>query len=279
GLVLPGALNREYRLRINESGKKSAESEMTRWAGLNDFSKGHQPFLEGFNYKKPTEAHALDSLNRKQLDYSDIFQVYDKVGITKSEGGEPERKGFFKQQSLSFKDNSYAFVVYVVMDEVEGDQLKAFVDANPQVPMGGERYSFHMELTKEKIDPKCFEVYLAHSDLDSGRRQLILLSPTKVQANIYNYCDFAIATTINFRHFIRGNTTKYSNRPVKSDGYLLMAKGSVLYPSPQGYRNLVAELTTKTKGFRQIGYNSFVEVNAGQISPNLYPSEDEGQNV
>jgi len=278
-LLVPGALNKGNRLEI-ETPKDNSKEINIQWAGLNAYSKPHLPRLKGFDYKNPVDSLAIDTSNQKQVEYWNIFKTYDKVGIIKTEGAEPEQKGFFKQDTLTFQAGGFAFIAYVELDEAEGKKLAAFVKNNPHVLMGGERSAFHMHMEKKKLDSDIFKVYLNFSDQDTKRKQIILLSHAKVSNDIYGYCLFAVSQTADFRHII--TTTKTSNhyaKPTKSNGYQLLKKGSVLYPSEDGYTQLIDELTKNNEAFRQIGYNAFILIEDGKVTPYIYSYKNDEQNA
>lgn len=269
-LLLPGALNRGYALSLAANPKQEVA-----WAGLNGLAKNHLPQLGGYDYKKPVDPHFIPPGGSPIVTYKKIFKIYDRVGITKQEAGEPDDKAFFKQNVLHFADSETAFVCYVQMAEATGEALRTFVTKNPNAPMGGERSIFITSIERMEIDTGIFFTYLNQSDKSSSRTQVILLSDALAPSDIYQHCDFAISKTRDFRYIITNSGTQnHYAKPAKSDAYQILEKGSVLYPSEAGLDVLRDELTS-AMAFRQIGYNAFVVIEKGNASADIYSYKNE----
>lgn len=271
--LLPGALNRNYQLKNTE--KESTE----RWSGLHFETRKYIPILDGFDYKKPIEEHFISASSPDETrSYKEIFQDYDQVGITKMQDGEPDNKAFYKQTRVSFKNTTTRFVFFARIREEEGQDLENFVKKYPEIVMGGERSMFSMTVQETEPDLNIFKTYLKNSDQNTSQAQIILLSDAFALPAIYNQTCFAVTNTRDFRHIVTGNqTTNHSDlgkgtasgKPYKSDGFQLLEKGSVLYPSIKndaGNFSAVEALSDQAKAFRKIGYNTFLLIENGSCS-------------
>ena len=146
------------------------------------------------------------------------------------------------------------------------------------VTAGGERSLFQMQAEPMEGDFEGIAQFrLPAAALPADElEKLVLVSDAYLPEGAMQNCAFAVTQTTPFRHhrsdsrrttdFFDMETDTSSNdlrRPAKSQRRTLLKKGSVLYAKP-GQGALLAGQFRAQAGFRNIGYNYFVE--AGQLT-------------
>lgn len=275
-LLLPGALNKGYRLKT--SSKKENEIQ---WETIGEgFSKPYLPVVENFNYKNAVSSHLLATKSVAIKEYDDVFISGERIGITKEGREENDRDGFYKQEHYRFP-NDTQFVFYATFSKAEGEELAAFVDQVPQIQMGGERSNFHMKMIEATPDWKCLNAYEKMVDLDPTNAQLVLLGDAYVEPSTIYHSRFTIGETNFFRH-IQTSTKETVNFhshpkngtgfPIKSAGFNLLQRGSVIYleSEKEDKEQLLKYLTNQAIGWQQIGYNYFALIENETITPILF---------
>lgn len=199
--------------------------------------KEHVPFMKNYN---PQTGLADFFINGacEQILFKDMFMPVARIGITKGDKGTTEEKGLYKQTAYRLKES---FVFACIADIADpGFRLQ-----DSLVFMGGERSAF--KLTVHACD-KTFEDIFAVAPDD---KRAVLLSDAYVKAEIYDYCDFAVTETIDFRN-IKTSTGNYRFAKGKSK-HTLLKRGSVLYPGPGGMAEIKKLMTQNN--LNKIGYN------------------------
>ncbi len=199
-----------------------------------------------------TEKHGIQ-YGFKETDGTNYFkydEVYDEreapqIGIDKQSRYtvDDDARGFYKFKYCRLKPK-FAFSFYV---EIEQDvNLKSEF-----ITMGKERSAFKMTVEDVPDFP------VTWSDLQPGSK-IVLLSDTRVENKIYDYCDTIISDTISFKNIkntVKG-TTNYSDKPTWSNRMNLLKRGSILHISNQADMEEVKRLLNQAN-FQKIGYNYY----------------------
>lgn len=175
----------------------------------------------------------------------DLYISKMQVGITKGTGGDANKQGFFKQETLRFKDKDTRFAFYL---ELEGDGL---ID-DDYVFIGAQRSCFRMQVTPSDEQP----VVPRHA-----QGTALLLSPTYVaDVDVFNrLVRFHWSYGIAFRNFVGDPKGKLRSGDIayRRHGSVctMLAPGSVLFCEDKDREALETLLTQPH--LQQIGYNKY----------------------
>lgn len=234
--------------KSNSSWKKSFFSVAPKDFGLefvkvpgracfNLKQKEHVPFIKKYNAKTGLADFFTNGVC-EPISLDEMFKPVERIGITKGDKGTTEEKGLYKQTTYRLKE-SFAFACLADI----ADPWFSLRDS--LVFMGGEKSAF--KLTVHDFDKTFEDVFAAaHDD-----KRAVLLSDAYVKAEIYDYCNFALTETIDFRN-IKTSTGKYRFAKEKSK-HTFLKKGSVLYPGPGGMAEIKKLMTQNN--LNKIGYN------------------------
>lgn len=197
------------------------------------------------DYWKQNNYGLLIDQDGKTTDADNLYLSKMQIGITKGEGRDKNEDGFFKQETLRFKDANTKFAFYL---ELEGDNLIE----DDYVFIGAQRSCFKMEAeltTDEPVVPK-------H---DSS--SILLLSPAFIDnVDTFNSCcRFHWSYGIPFRNLVKADGGKLKSGEIaynrQSSVYTMLAPGSVLYYDEK-HIETIKQLITKPH-LQKIGYNIF----------------------
>ena len=184
-------------------------------------SKDFIPRLNNFKSKDgPINAFVNPlALEKKYFkDFKDVFRQVEKIGITKGKDGKTDDEAFFKKTSYRLQDG-FEFAFILTIDAIEDLSLKDSI-----VFMGAENSSFIMEIDEINKGVKSFvEIFKPFEKKD----KVILLSDAYLKEDIYDYCDFAITETVDFRN-IKSTTNQYKFKKANSKRTFIK-RGSVFF--------------------------------------------------
>lgn len=249
---------------------------------ITDRTRSFIPMLREYDAKKPKPACMISNKGSK-IKSEEIFVEAAQVGILKTKrrfgenrgkSDDEKEKGFYKQVSYRFSGREWRFAYLACLEETGGQKLFDFVNKSDGrlTNIGGERSPFNFSI--EKCDDR-FLTIPTNNMYDAGSAiakqvKAILLSDAYVENSIYEYCDFAVTDTVDFR-FLE-TTVQYTQNYYRLAGddsavkkslkkYNLLQRGSVLYIT-DGKLEEFKQAMKAPKAFRQIGYNSYVTVNS-----------------
>lgn len=234
-------------------------------------SKISTPKPKEYNAKKGLanqwmEFTVKDNMEYKQnpyslIEFSDIFQEDEKIGIRKSPDGRTVEEGFYKRVDYFLKED-YIFAFIVELDEnnqVYNDKISESSENEWTniAYLGGEKSSF--KFTIEKIHYSWNSI-IHHVQAENGKNKKIILWSDAYLDNPYEYCEFGISETVDFRNMrTEKSDQKHSDdnhrfKKIKNK-YTFLKRGSILYP--KDYDRIVEKIKSYTN-LRKIGYNSIV---------------------
>jgi len=221
--------------------------------------------------KNELETYLLGSDNSTKC-YEDVFKSVEKIGINRPLSHKPhtshlstpnvaEESGFYKQTSYNL-EQGFSFAFYATLT----DDTKLH---NNVVYLGAERSAFMMNVHKVDDIPKNYDYASKISGSVKSNEavvQIVFISDTYVEADIYNYCQFAITQIVPFR-FLQARLSKtrhyfdVSDEKIvamqKSKKFQLLKRGSILFVRKSDIEN-ATNLIKKYQDFTQIGYNQFI---------------------
>ena len=201
-------------------------------------NKDFIPVIKNFNPKKGLpNTFIFSSDTEKNIAFNDIFKKFIKVGNAKDKTDGDEEK-FFKQVFYTM-EKGFSFAFFAQIDF----ELNNF---NSIVYMGGDNSSFKIEVKQSK---KTFqEIFINRK---SQNDKITLLSDAYVDEEIYDYCEFAITETMDFRTLNISQNGIYKNRNEK---YVMLKRGSVFFTNNKP--ELIKKIS-ENKALEKIGYNIF----------------------
>lgn len=216
-------------------------------------SIGTIPLLKGYKSKNGLREGLMNIKSKKIIKHDEVFIANENVGIKKSNQGKTEEQSYFKISSYKM-EKDYEFGFYLDIDIEMKDSF---------VILGAERSTF--KLTAVKTD----EAFRDIIKIEESNDKLTLLSDTFIEGDIYEYCNFAISESIDFRNMVtleidskkdgaakikkvRSNDNKRFKKVSRKYGFL--KKGTVLYPSD--YDKLTKKIS-ENRNLTKIGYNIF----------------------
>lgn len=180
-----------------------------------------------------------------------IFKENERVGIEKGKGGKTEENAYYKIVSYKLLDNfEFVFVADINME---------FHNWTNIVTVGGEGSSFRISF---KSIEKSFIDEINLSNGADCYTKIILLSDTYIKDDMYEYCNFAISKSVDFRNMETqiNHDSKYrnDNKRFKKNNkkYRLLERGSILYTS--NFERLEEKINSY-KNLKKIGYNVFIK--------------------
>lgn len=211
---------------------------------INATSKDGKNYDDKDYWKKNNYGLLIDQ-GGNTLEADSLYLAKMQIGITKGAERDDNKKGFFKQETLRFKDRDTRFAFYL---ELEGDNL---ID-NDFVFIGAQRSCFKMEVSTSDEQP----VVPSHES-----NTILLLSPTFVDdADALNRLTrFHWSYGISFRNLVvadHGNLKSGSIAYNRHNNVITMlAPGSVLFCNEDDKEELKTLLTKPH--LQTIGYNTF----------------------
>lgn len=231
--LLPAGFDNQHYPKTSNTHLGYSSSENSTYMNEN---KAILPNLAGFEYKEDVNLLWRDN-NGKIYKGSEIFKEITKVGVDK----EKQKDAFYKQ---TFKglEKGFSFGVWVDFEpSIEVSKLTTIF-----VPFGADqglfKLTFHANTT-------CI---FAESNVSSPNK-ILLLSDAWVEEKDFSQFDFGITQYADFR-FINSKTSNYHQigKGDKTRKYVLLKRGSVLYPNNHFNIN-----SLNKANFQTIGYNYF----------------------
>lgn len=211
----------------------------------------HMPFDEELSPVKNEKIHAsLDGQKRAYIDFGIDPKNFDTDKFMSPQGNiitqdaifyrttiagnkkQSKEEGFFMKDCYMLTDD-FCFAFYL--------QLSQEMELDGLVEVGGDRSKF---LLKARKDKECKEPILSKKD---GFERIILTSPTLLEKEAQNFCDFILGKRTIARAIERSN--KKTNR------YYLLEPGSVLYAND---KDVLKKLLDK-EHLQKIGMNRYKE--------------------
>lgn len=235
-LIPAGFAKQQY-----DSKNIDLEYNATNEAVYSNKVKNTSPMLSNFEYKQDVDTIWKDAANNKYCK-EDIFKTITKVGVDKNKPDD----AFYKQTFYGLKDN-FSFGVWVSFTGVlEDAKLKDIL-----MPFGADQGLFKLTFRTDVQNP--FEKNDTNKEVEMCK-EIILLSDTWVEEDLFNNIDFGITQFADFR-YIETNTSKYYTPTKSQKKYSLLKQGSILYP------NKAFDFTKLNKpAFKRIGYNYFATI-------------------
>lgn len=183
------------------------------------------PKYDAKNYYSMVFTNGTDNVN-----FYDIFQEHIQSGNKKSNLGDDDEDGFYKQQYYHLAEG-WSFAV-----ELETDLDLCYLNIPLFLPMGGENRLFKIAILPSDFNREAILEKDAHSNLT----KVVLTADTYIQSPIAAKDKplFSLIQTKSFRYLSStvGQTTLYHNRTkansssmVSSNLFELIEKGSVFY--------------------------------------------------
>lgn len=227
----------------------SKGKEYKQYEPFKEFEKVKTSFGEvkiplAFDTKEGVINGFMEIGEKNIVKFDKIFKVDERIGIKKNRKGKTEEDAFYK---INYYKLTGDYVFSFLLEMNEEIEMKDTI-----VYLGAEKSAFKM--TVEEIEKTLSEyVYLKNDKKD----KIILLSDTYLPEDVYEYCDYAITKSIDFRNIKTNRTNKKhsddNNRFEKVETkYGFFKKGSVLYPSEY---ELLMKKIEEHKNLRKIGYN------------------------
>lgn len=196
------------------------------------------PILDGFEYKEDLNQLWVDKSGKKHLE-KDIFKSSTKVGVDKAKTEE----AYYKQTLKGLK-KGFSFGVWVKFtDEIDVSKLHSIC-----VPFGADQGLFKLEFRTD------VENVLVKQESDHAKgEKIVFISDAWIDEKVFENIEFGITRFTDFR-FINNNKTSYYtlHDQSKSNRFLLLQRGSVLYPKASfDHQSLI------NSSFYRIGYNYF----------------------
>lgn len=203
------------------------------------------PRLAGFNPKQGLAIKALPEQG-ESVKLDSIFSPHTQIGIQK----QADEEGFFKQQAYRLaKGWSFSCFAKIASDLDPDDTL---------VPFGADQRPFRVQV--RKVKPTELPSWLSLSstgDTSEENACLVLLSDAvwSHQKSVYDYCDFALSETVDFRSVRMGH--RHQDFAKDSVKYNLLQRGTLLFPRADDQLQSLCEALEKPQNFRQIGFNQY----------------------
>lgn len=180
------------------------------------------------------------------------------VGNKKSDPGEDNKEGFYKQNQKYMKEG-WAFAVDVELSEaLEESTLKypGFIS------LGGEKSIFKLEIMQTET---LFEAKLPADQM--AWSSIHLVSDTFISPEILSGAAFGITEYVSFRNLIstvsdtedyRGLSDKNKKQLRRSSRLNLLRRGSLLFFKDTKALDMVVEKIEEEKNARKIGFNQII---------------------
>ncbi|OQY00888.1 MAG: hypothetical protein B6I26_06340 [Desulfobacteraceae bacterium 4572_130] len=232
----------QYFISTPKDNKLKFKKEKSGRTNLNlKTAKNFIPLIEdyngnNYNAKKELPNSFISSDKQETVEFDNIFKEFIKIGNAKDKSEGDEEK-FFKQLFYTMKkDFSFAFFAEIDFE---------FQDSNFIVYMGGDNSSFKMEI--RKTEKNFHQIFINGHHRNN---KTTLLSDALVDEDIYEFCDFAITETMDFR------TIKIENNNFdKKKKYTMLKRGSVFFTDDKKIAKLKNKI--RNNNFQKIGYNIF----------------------
>jgi CRISPR type III-B/RAMP module-associated protein Cmr3 len=194
--------------------------------------------LDGFDYKSPIDLLWVDNTG-KNFTEEDIFKSITKVGVDKEKTDE----AFYKQTYKGLK-KSYAFGVWVnFADIINISKLHDIL-----IPFGADQSIFKL-IFRTDIE----NIFTHQTEVEPFKNKVIMLSDAWIPEHAFDNVDFGITEFIDFRYIKSQKRDYYQlNEHSKSHKYVLLKRGSVLYPGSSFDFSVL-----NNPSFSRIGYNYF----------------------
>ncbi|KEI13757.1 hypothetical protein Z959_02365 [Clostridium novyi B str. ATCC 27606] len=201
--------------------------------------------------------------DKNVINFDDVFKEDKQIGIRLKKNKQTSEDGLYKIIRYRLKNNCE----FVFNLDINFDEYFKEVDLNGYnniVSLGGEGSYF--KISFQKVDEYIIDNFkdISSSHKKDIYRKIILLSNTYISKEQYDeYCDYGIINGITFRNLktdysefevkVKG---KYYNKFKKTDKYMFLEKGSVLF-SKFNYEKLEAKIKNNSN-VRNIGYNEYI---------------------
>ena len=238
--------------------------------------KSYDPKKELAHYwvnSQGDQNYLFDYINEEEFkkDHEDkgykngFFVEMGQIGITKNTSNyndvaatTDKDKGFYKQYSYRFKDESMCFAIYAEIDD------NALPNGDYDIHFGGENAMFRVKI--EDANDTTFETTFNQTTFNNLHKKtskaIVITSDTYCDYEILDQCDYAITESNPFKHIETiskkgGNYSKLNEVLFKSGkAHYLLKRGSVLYPNDQfDFSKL------ENTNFKNIGYNHYQKIN------------------
>ncbi len=193
--------------------------------------------FDGYNLKK----HLQDSFigeDRSTLEFDDIFQKVQSVGIKKTQNREDQDDSFFQKTAYKLKEKS-SFTFFLTLSE-----KLSWNDAF--VALGADQSTFMLKLTETK---ESFETTFSHLFAKKSFDRVVLHSETLLSEEVYDNALFVFGKRESYRQ-LKNTQGKKSKR------YYLLQRGSVIYT--KDIDTTVA--TLNKKHLQKAGINHFTPI-------------------
>jgi CRISPR-associated protein Cmr3 len=196
------------------------------------------PIIDGFEYKEDINQLWVDNTGNKYLE-KDIFKSITKVGVDKVKPDD----AFYKQTLTGLK-KGFSFGVWVKFtNDLDASKLHN-IGVSFGADQGFFKLTFRTDVENVLVKPE--------ADQPKGGK-IVFISDAWIDEKVFENIEFGITRFTDFR-FINNNKKSYYtlHDKSKSNRYLLLERGSVLYPKPSfNHRSLF------NSSFYRIGYNYF----------------------
>ncbi|MBQ3087442.1 MAG: hypothetical protein IJC45_08910 [Clostridia bacterium] len=180
-----------------------------------------------------------------------IVPSYTLFGSTLRIGINRQEKDMFKKMFCVLK-KGYAFAVYATL----ADDAK--VPASEAVYLGQNKSLFHVRICEQTDDTQKSVKALLKKGTPDGKYVAYCAADLFADKSIYDFCDFAVATTKTYRSYLTnaGRVTKQSTL------YNIISAGSVFIIDRDKLSNFKSAVANANA--EQIGYNNLIITDEGE---------------
>jgi CRISPR-associated protein Cmr3 len=212
------------------------------------------PVLNNYVYKEDMHSFWY-SEKGESLSEKDIFKSITKVGVDK----EKKDEAFYKQ---TFHGLNKGFSFGLWIDFTESADISKLTKNEIIVPFGADQGMFRLKLVDD-ID----SVFQTKDKPSTKVQKVVLMSDSWITDDFFNQIEFGITDYIDFRYIFSAKQNYYqmkedairknqadieTSMAAKSDKFVLMKRGSVIYPTPHFDFILLDH-----PAFQRIGYNIY----------------------
>lgn len=189
----------------------------------------------------------------KLIKKDSVFEVVERVGITKGKNGKTQDEAYYKRKSYLLKENrSFVFFADLELDDFERESF---------VNLGGNQSMFKLKITKATMD-NLFQKIVKPL---SSEKHLTIIGETyldiekilnvEIEHSNKNILKFGIIETIDFRSIKIRKENKNIRFKKQEKKLKLIDRGSILYTNSKS--ELGSEIDNY-KNFKQLGYNYYI---------------------
>lgn len=208
-------------------------------------SKDGKPYDDKSYWKNDNYSLLIDQ-DDNTLNSNNLYLSKMQIGITKGTEQDDNKKGFFKQETLRFKNQDTHFAFYL---ELNGDNLIE----NDFVFIGAQRSCFKMEVSNTTDDQPFVPKHEPNT--------ILLLSPTFVDNvdSLNDLTSYHWSYGLPFRNLVETTKGKLKSGTIAYNRHssliTMLAPGSILFYNSPNREKLISLLTKPH--LQQIGYNIF----------------------